>query len=70
VNVRCSVLQISGQSFVSVYHVYSVGINNILMWICEAYIDIFLTSALVGGELSASSPGRFTPGKDIPVPIV
>jgi hypothetical protein len=27
------------------------------------YIHIFLTSVLVGGELSASRPGRFTPGK-------
>jgi hypothetical protein len=26
------------------------------------YIHIFLTSALVGGEWSASRPGRFTPG--------
>jgi hypothetical protein len=29
-----------------------------------------LTSALVGGEWSASRPGRFTPGKELPVPIV
>jgi hypothetical protein len=29
-----------------------------------------LTSALVGGEWSASLPGRFTPGKEPPVPIV
>jgi hypothetical protein len=29
-----------------------------------------LTSALVGGELSASRPGRFTSGKELPVPIV
>jgi hypothetical protein len=28
----------------------------------EAYGGIFLTSALVGGELSPSRPGRFTPG--------
>jgi hypothetical protein len=27
----------------------------------DVYINIFLTSALVGGELSASRPGRFTP---------
>jgi hypothetical protein len=31
-------------------------------------IYIFLTSALVG-EWSASRPGRFTPGKEPPVPI-
>jgi hypothetical protein len=31
-------------------------------------IHIFLTSALAGGEWSASCPGRFTPGKDSPVP--
>jgi hypothetical protein len=33
-------------------------------------ILIFLTSALVGGKWSASRPGRFTPGKELPVPIV
>jgi hypothetical protein len=29
----------------------------------------FLTSALVEGEWSTSRPGRFNPGKDLPVPI-
>jgi hypothetical protein len=29
----------------------------------------FLTSSLDGGEWSVSRPGRFTPGKDPPVPI-
>jgi hypothetical protein len=29
----------------------------------EIWIHIFLTSALAGGEWSASRPGRFTPGK-------
>jgi hypothetical protein len=33
-------------------------------------VDLFLTPALVGGEWSASRPGRFTPGKEPPVPIV
>jgi hypothetical protein len=33
------------------------------------YIHIFLTSALVGGEWSATRPCRFTPGKEPPVPI-
>jgi hypothetical protein len=28
----------------------------------DVYIHIFLTSALAGGELSASRPGRFTTG--------
>jgi hypothetical protein len=28
----------------------------------DVYIHIFLTSALVGGEWSASRPARFTPG--------
>jgi hypothetical protein len=28
----------------------------------DVYIHIFLTSALTGGECSASRPGRFTPG--------
>jgi hypothetical protein len=28
----------------------------------DVYIHVFLTSALVGGEWSASRPGRFTPG--------
>jgi hypothetical protein len=32
----------------------------------DVYIHIFLTSALVGGEWSASSPWRFTPGKGAP----
>jgi hypothetical protein len=36
----------------------------------DVYIHIFLTSALVGGELSASRPGRFTSGKESPVAIV
>jgi hypothetical protein len=30
------------------------------------YIHIVLTSALVGGEWSASRPGRFTPGEKAP----
>jgi hypothetical protein len=29
----------------------------------DAYSHIFLTSALAGGEWSASCPGRFTPGE-------
>jgi hypothetical protein len=29
----------------------------------DVLIHIFLTSALVGGELSTSRPGRFTPGE-------
>jgi hypothetical protein len=33
----------------------------------DVQIHIFLTSALVGGEWSASRPGRFTPGKEAPV---
>jgi hypothetical protein len=32
----------------------------------DVYIHIFLTSALVGGELSISRPGRFTPGERAP----
>jgi hypothetical protein len=32
----------------------------------DVEIHIFLTSALVGGEWSASRPGRFTPGKEPP----
>jgi hypothetical protein len=28
----------------------------------DVYTRVFLTSALVGGEWSASRPGRFTPG--------
>jgi hypothetical protein len=35
----------------------------------DAQIHIFLTSALVGGEWSASRPGRFTPRKEPQVPI-
>jgi hypothetical protein len=35
----------------------------------DVWIHVFLTSALVGGEWSASRPGRFTPGKEPPVPI-
>jgi hypothetical protein len=29
----------------------------------DVQIHVFLTSALVGGEFSASGPGRFTPGQ-------
>jgi hypothetical protein len=32
----------------------------------DIYIHIFLISALVGGEWSASRPGRFTPGDCVP----
>jgi hypothetical protein len=32
-------------------------------------IDVFLTSALVGGEWSTSRPGRFIPGERAPEPI-
>jgi hypothetical protein len=30
----------------------------------DVQIHVFLTSELVGGELSASHPGRFTPGEN------
>jgi hypothetical protein len=32
----------------------------------DVYIHIFLTSALIRGEWSASRPGRLTPGKRTP----
>jgi hypothetical protein len=32
----------------------------------DVYIHIFLTSALAGGEWSASRPGRFTPAETAP----
>jgi hypothetical protein len=32
----------------------------------HVYIHIFSTSALVGGEWSASRPGRFTHGERVP----
>jgi hypothetical protein len=32
----------------------------------DVLIHIFLTSAVVGGEWSASRPGRFTPGERAP----
>jgi hypothetical protein len=35
----------------------------------EGIIPLFLTSALAGGEWSASRPGRFTSGEEPPVPI-
>jgi hypothetical protein len=35
----------------------------------DVQIHILLTWALVGGEWSASHPGRFTPGEKAPVPI-
>jgi hypothetical protein len=35
----------------------------------DVEIHIFLTSALAGGEWSASRPGRFTPGERVPVHI-
>jgi hypothetical protein len=36
----------------------------------DVYIHIFLTSALVGGEWSASRPCRFIPEKEPPVPVL
>jgi hypothetical protein len=36
----------------------------------DVHIHIFLTSALVGGEWSASRPCRFTPGKSPRYPLV
>jgi hypothetical protein len=35
----------------------------------EVQLYAFFTSALDGGEWLASRPGRFTPGKELPVPI-
>jgi hypothetical protein len=35
----------------------------------DVQIHIFLTSAPVGGEWSASHPGRFNPGKEPQAPI-
>jgi hypothetical protein len=32
----------------------------------DVYTDVFLTSALVGGEWSDSRPGRFTPRERTP----
>jgi hypothetical protein len=32
----------------------------------DVYIHVFLTSALVGGEWSASRPGCFTPRERVP----
>jgi hypothetical protein len=32
----------------------------------DVYMHVFLTSALVGGEWSASRPGRFTSGERAP----
>jgi hypothetical protein len=32
----------------------------------DVYIHVFLTSALIGGEWSASRPGRFTPREKAP----
>jgi hypothetical protein len=34
----------------------------------DVKIHIFLTSALVGDELSASRPDLFTPGERVPLP--
>jgi hypothetical protein len=36
----------------------------------DVHIHIFLTSALVGGEWSASRPYRFTPGKEPRYPLI
>jgi hypothetical protein len=33
----------------------------------DVWTHVFLTSALVGGELSVSRPGCFTPGDRVPV---
>jgi hypothetical protein len=35
----------------------------------EVYLHVFFTLAPDRGEWSASRPGRFTPGKELPVPI-
>jgi hypothetical protein len=35
----------------------------------DVYIHIFLTSALAGGEWSASRIYGFTYGKEVPVPV-
>jgi hypothetical protein len=35
----------------------------------DVQIYVFLISALVAGEWSASRPGRIIPGKDPPIPI-
>jgi hypothetical protein len=35
----------------------------------DVYTHVFLTSTLVGGEWLASRLGRFTPGKELQVPI-
>jgi hypothetical protein len=32
----------------------------------EVYVHVFLTSALLGGEWSASRPGHFTPKERVP----
>jgi hypothetical protein len=35
-------------------------------WRAEVQLQVFLTSALDGGEWSGSRPGRFTPGEETP----
>jgi hypothetical protein len=35
----------------------------------DVQIHVFLASALVGGGLLASRPGRITPGRESPVPV-
>jgi hypothetical protein len=35
----------------------------------DVSIQVFLTSALAGGEWSASRPGRLTPEERAPVPV-
>jgi hypothetical protein len=35
----------------------------------NGFVSILLTSALAGGEWSASRPCRFTPGKESLIPI-
>jgi hypothetical protein len=35
----------------------------------DVEIHVFFAFALAGGEWSASRPGRFTPRKELPVPI-
>jgi hypothetical protein len=35
----------------------------------DVYIHVFFTSALLGGQWSASCPGRLNPGERAPVPI-
>jgi hypothetical protein len=63
-------------SIISICSLYIILLSKIKHYAMKAYggvdleVLVFLTSALVGSEWSASSLGRFTQGKEPTIPII